>query len=97
MKTISLCCEGPKCNGGLSAEAREALITHSLPGATEVMRAELAKDARGAVSRALTVTPHARLSGVDRWGRTRYMCTVCHAERVYGMVMDHWRGEGTYA
>lgn len=85
-KRVSICCEGPDCNGGHSASDREAAIAHGLPNATAEIRDEAEKHARGIVTKRLAVTPHRHI-GVTFKAATifqRWACNVCDFERVYG-------------
>jgi hypothetical protein len=84
--TVSLCCEGPTCNAGHSATAREAAILHELPAINAGIRDEAERHARREVSRTLAVTPHQR-TGVGRYQTILYACTICGYERAYGSTM----------
>ncbi len=79
-------CEGPVCNAGLDAHAREATLTRDAPSATAELRDEAAKHARSMVSRQLAVTPHVRC-GIGRHGTVLFACRACGHKRVYGTTM----------
>jgi hypothetical protein len=96
MTPVTILCEGRTCNAGFSAAEREQAHVKALTPQTEEMRAHAERHARSVVSRELRYTPHVRVSGVDRFGRTRYGCTVCQHERVYGTLAHSWE-DGPYA
>jgi hypothetical protein len=81
-----LCCESATCNAGHSALEREAAILGRQRGATEEMRATACDEARGAVSRQLTVTPHVHAGTTRRYGivYSLFACAACGHERIYG-------------
>ncbi len=84
--TFQLLCEGPICNAGHSALVRETEGLGVTRGATDAMRAAMADEVRGLVSRQLAVTPHVR-AGVFRRGGiafATFACKRCGHERVYG-------------
>ena len=89
MTSVRIGCEGPACNGGQSAADKEAAIVRGLPSATEAMRDDVAKFARGAVSKTLAITPHSRSGLTMRGGVTfvLFTCGACGYARVYGNTM----------
>jgi len=94
MREVTILCESAACNAGQSAADREARLIP--PRVTDTLRGEAERQARSIVSQQLCYRPHVRVSGVDRWGRTRYGCLECGHERVYGTIAESWR-EGPYA
>lgn len=86
MRTVLICCEGPSCNGGLSADQREAAIVSNSPCATAEMRDEAERYARRVISPRLAVTPHERV-GLNRRGQALFACVPCGFERVYGHTL----------
>lgn len=81
--TAYICCEGPQCNGGQSAQDRERTLLRGLPAQNAETRDESMRAVHQAVSRALAVTHHARC-GVSRAGTLLFACGVCGHERSYG-------------
>jgi hypothetical protein len=94
MREALILCESASCNAGRSAADRESALVPAR--IQEQFRGDAEKQARSIVSQQLALTPHVRVSGVDRWGRTRWACTVCEHERVYGTIAESWR-EGPYS
>ena len=80
-----LCCEGPQCNGGISAPTREELLESrivSLYGG-EGGRAEAFRVIRSDTTHALAVTPHTHV-GYARGAAPVWACTKCGWERQWG-------------
>ena len=84
--SVQICCEGPACNGGFSAQDRETAIMREVPGNTDALRDEAARYARHVVTRKLNVTPHTRSGSTYRGAVTfaLFRCEACDHERVYG-------------
>lgn len=86
MKNVTICCEGPACNNGISAHDREAAFVAGLPRATVEMRDEAMRYARRTLSPQLAITEHVRC-GVDLRGLALFACVPCGHERVYGSTL----------
>ena len=83
MREVTILCEGPTCNNGIGAKAREAMHIPTGASVTDIQRGYAEDRARALVSRELRYTPHVRC-GIGRHGMTLYACTACQHERVYG-------------
>ena len=89
--TYYLTCEGPRCNNGQSAQAREHALAAELPMQTVDLRDESHKHARAMASKQLAVTPHTFFE--RRSGCLIFVCHECGWERVYGNTIGHlWGG-----
>lgn len=86
MKSVPILCEGPSCNAGQSAAARERALVRALATPTLETQAEADRHARSEVSKALALRPHTR-TGLGRGGTILYACETCGHERVYGTSM----------
>jgi hypothetical protein len=93
VREVTILCESATCNAGLSAADREARLIP--PRVTDTLRGDAERQARSIVSQQLVYTPHVRVSGVHR-GLTRFACTVCQHERVYGSLAWAWE-DGPYS
>lgn len=80
---VFICCEGPKCNSGVSAAEREKIGLDGYGKIAETAKYDNVRYVRLSVTRALAVTPHEQV-GFARRGSPLYACTVCGFERQYG-------------
>lgn len=79
MVNVQILCEGPLCNRGVSAEARESHIARGFSGSRE----EAARYAREQTTKTLPLTPHTFV-GSNQRGSYLFSCDVCAHQRVYG-------------
>jgi hypothetical protein len=85
--SVSICCEGPLCNHGISADVREHVSKREYPSIP--LYDEAMKRARLESTRALAVTPHTE-NGTNGFGSYLFCCDLCGHERVYGNTESHY-------
>jgi hypothetical protein len=83
-RRVQILCEGPACNGGQSAAARETIPQRATMNAVALAEAE--KSRRNETSRALKLTPHVFTRYGDH-GALMFGCDDCGHERVYGNTL----------
>lgn len=67
MSSVTILCEGPKCNDGQSAAQRQHSLVRALATPTLEAQAEAERHARSEVSKTLALRPHT-LTGLGRGG-----------------------------